>query len=91
MKRINLFIVMVLVLLAGSLVAGEQQTLKMKIEGMTCGMCEAKVKKQLSSLCKEITIDREKGEGVCKHEASITPDQILLEANKTGFKTTKLN
>lgn len=72
------------------LVAAGEQTLKIKIEGMTCGMCEAKVKKQLSLLCKEITIDREKGEGICKHEPSVTPDQILSEANKTGFKTTAI-
>lgn len=91
MKRISLFIVTVSLFFSANLVAGDQQTLKMKIEGMTCGMCEAKVKKQLSALCQEITIDREKGEGICKHEASITPDQILSEANKTGFKTSKLN
>ena len=91
MKRVNLFIVMALLLLAGSLVAGEQQTLKMKIEGMKCGLCEAKVKKQLSSLCKEITVDREKGEGICKYESPTTADQIIQEANKTRFKTSKLN
>lgn len=90
MRRIIVTIAMILFLPVFLVAAGEQ-TLKMKIEGMTCGMCEAKVKKQLSSLCKEIMIDREKGEGVCKHEASVTPDQILSEANKTGFKTSKLN
>lgn len=78
-------------LLPALLSAGEPQTLKMKIEGMTCGLCEAKVKKQLSPLCKEITINQEKGEGVCKYESPATPDQILSEANKTGFKTSKSN
>ncbi|MBI3541593.1 MAG: heavy-metal-associated domain-containing protein [Deltaproteobacteria bacterium] len=54
-------------------------------------MCKARVEKQLSSLCKEVSIDREKGEGSCRYESPVTPDQILTEANKTGFKTTKLN
>ncbi|MBI1909848.1 MAG: heavy-metal-associated domain-containing protein [Deltaproteobacteria bacterium] len=89
MKQI-ITVVMAL-LLPGLLSAAEPQTLKMKIEGMTCGMCEAKVKKQLSSLCKEITIDREKGEGICKYGSPATADQIIQEANKTGFKTSKLN
>lgn len=81
----------VLLLLSVQLFAAEKQALKMKIEGMTCGMCEAKVKKQLSSVCKEVVIDREKGEGVCSYQAPVTVEQILSEANKTGFKTTKLN
>ena len=89
MKQI--IIAAIAMLLPGLLSAGELQTLKMKIDGMTCGQCEAKVKKQLASLCKEITIDLERGEGVCRHEALITTDQILSEANKTGFKTSKLN
>lgn len=90
MKRIIITIAMALFLPA-LLVAAEEQTLKMKIEGMKCGLCEAKLKKQLSSLCKEIQIDREKGEGVCKFEAPVKPEQILLEANRTGLKTSSLN
>ncbi len=89
MKQI--IIAMMVMLLPSLLSAAEPQTLKMKIEGMTCGMCEAKVKKQLSSLCKEITVDREKGEGVCTYESPTTTEQIIQEANKTGFKTSKLN
>ncbi len=88
MKRI--ITTTVALLFPGFLLAGEPQTVKMKIEGMTCGMCEAKVKKQLSSLCKEITVDREKGEGVCKFESPITAGQVIQEANKTGYKTSEL-
>lgn len=89
MRRIIITIAMALFLPA-LLIAAEEQTLKLKIEGMTCGMCEAKVKQQLSSVCKEITVDRGEGKGVCKYESPVTPDQILAEANKTGFKTTAL-
>lgn len=77
------------VLFASALaLAGEPQTLRLKIEGMTCGMCEAKVKQQLSSVCKEISIDRGEGKGLCTYEPPVTPDQIIAEANRTGFKTT---
>lgn len=89
MRRTIITITMALFLPALLAAAGEQ-TLKMKIEGMTCGICEAKVKKQLSLLCKEITIDREKGKGVCKYGPPTTPDQIVQEANKTGFKTSAI-
>ena len=78
-------------ILPGLLSAAEPQILKMKIEGMTCGMCEAKVKKQLSAICKELTINRDKGEGVCRYESPMTVEKILSEANKTGFKTAVLN
>lgn len=90
MRHIIITIAVVLFLPA-FLIAVEGQTLKMKIEGMTCGMCEVKVKKQLSSLCKEITVDHKKGEGICKFESPVTSDQILSEANKTGFKTSRRN
>lgn len=90
MKRIGFAIAISSIFLSGALSAGEPQSLKLKIESMTCGMCEAKVKQQLSSVCKEITVDRGEGKGVCKYESPVTPDQILSEANKTGFKTTAL-
>lgn len=90
MKQIMCVIILAL-LFPGLLSAEEPQTLRMKIEGMTCGACAAKVKRQLSSLCKEVTINLEKGEGICQYEASVTPDQIVEEANKTGFKTSKTN
>ncbi|MBI4373895.1 MAG: heavy-metal-associated domain-containing protein, partial [Deltaproteobacteria bacterium] len=70
--------------------AAEPQTLKMKIEGMTCGMCCAKVEKQLSSLCQKVHCDHQKGEAVCTGPSG-TLDQIVEEAGKTGFKTFKLN
>lgn len=83
MKRIS---IAMLVSLFASVVlwAGEPQILTMKIEGMTCGLCE--VKKQLSSVCKDMTIDREKGEGICKYEDPVTPDQVLSEATRRGSR-----
>ncbi len=89
MKRI--ITAVVVSLLPGLLSAAEPQILKMKIEGMTCGACSAKVEKKLSPLCKEVKVDHKKGEGICKYESPTTTEQILQEANKTGFRTTKLN
>jgi copper chaperone CopZ len=91
MKRLKISLVGLSLILPSLSFAGEPQSLKMKIEGMTCGMCEAKVKSQLSSFCKELSVDRDKGEAVCRYEPPATPEQILSEANKTGFKTTQLN
>lgn len=69
----------------------KMQTLNLKIEGMTCGICSAKVKKSLTGLCKEATIDWKKGEGVCTCEGACDKEKILSESNKTGFKTTLKN
>jgi len=91
MKYLKVSLVSLSLVLPSLVFAGEPQSLKMKIEGMTCGFCEKKVKSQLSSLCKDLSIDREKGEAVCKYEPPATLEQILSEANKTGFKTTQLN
>lgn len=91
MKYLKVSLVSLSILLPSLSFAGEPQSLKMKIDGMTCGFCVKKVQSQLSSLCKDLTIDRDKGEAVCKYDPPATPEQILSEANKTGFKTTQLN
>jgi copper chaperone CopZ len=91
MKRLKISLVGLSLILPSLSFAGEPQSLKMKIEGMTCGFCVKKVQSQLSSLCKDLMVDREKGEAVCKYEPPATSEQILSEANKTGFKTTKIN
>lgn len=76
------------VLLPGLVFADGLKTVTMKIEGMTCSHCVKQVESQLSSLCKDLKIDLEKGEGICRYAPPTTPDQIVAEANKTGFKTT---
>lgn len=63
----------------------ETKTLTLKIEGMTCGACAKKVKRELSKVCDEASVDLQKGEGVCKYQDPVTPDQILKEAKKSGF------
>jgi len=86
MKRFMKGTIAAVLFVSGFLYAGEEQILKMKIEGMTCGMCEAKVKKQLSSSCTELTVNRKKGEASCKCAEGVTADQVIAECNKTGFK-----
>lgn len=88
MKRMIITITMAL-LLPALLVAAREQTLKMKIEGMTCGMCETKVKKQLSSFCDPISIDHKKGSALCTLKEGAKDGQVVEECNKTGFKCTK--
>ena len=90
MKKILIGSFTAMIFLPGLLLAEELKTARVKIEGMTCGMCAKKVESQLSSLCKEVKVDREKGEGVCKYAPPTTPEQIVAEANKAGFKTTVL-
>ncbi|GEM_PF-510298 len=55
----------------------------------TC--CLGDISKAVKEIKKEFSIDRGKGEGLCRYESPVTLEQILSEANKTGFKTTKLN
>lgn len=87
MKRTVLFIASFFLLVAGVVSAGKSHQAKLKIEGMTCGMCAAKVKKQLKALCSEMSVDVAGGEGVCTYQEPVTVEQIVEEANKTGFKT----
>ncbi|HSA60072.1 MAG TPA: hypothetical protein VLJ37_10355, partial [bacterium] len=49
--------------------------------------CADKFKEELSSLCKDLTLDIQSGEAVCLYEDPVTPKQILKKANKTGLPT----
>jgi len=60
--------------------------LTLKIDGMTCDSCVNKVKKQLSGVCHEVHVDLKNGEGMCHYDDPITQEQILSEAQKTGFQ-----
>lgn len=93
MKKTKTIVMMFSLLLPALTSAGsEVRTLKMKIEGMTCGMCVKKVEYKLAPLCKkELSVDLKKGEGLCRYETPVTEWQVLTEANKTGLKTMKLN
>ncbi|PIR19981.1 MAG: hypothetical protein COV45_08380 [Deltaproteobacteria bacterium CG11_big_fil_rev_8_21_14_0_20_47_16] len=65
------------------------QTLQMNIDGMTCGNCAAKVKKTLAPICKEVTVNLKAGTGTCIYDAPVTAEQVLAEAQKTGFTITQ--
>lgn len=85
MKKMMWVVVMIMV---PTMAMAAAQTLQLKIDGMTCDSCAAKVKKTLASVCKEITVDQKAGAGVCTYEAPVTADQVLIEAKKTGFTIT---
>lgn len=74
-----------LVAMTGSLHAAPQ-VLKMKIDGMTCGNCEAKVKKQLSALCKDYSVSYKTGDGSCTYDAPTTVDQVTAAVTQLGYK-----
>lgn len=88
MKKIITGSFSLLLLLSNPVVADELKTVTMKIEGLTCDHCVSEVESKLSSLCKNLKVDFKTGEGVCQYVPPVTSDQIVAEANKTGFKTT---
>ena len=71
--------------------AGEgSQTLKMKIDGMTCEMCVKSLETKLAPLCKKsLSVDLKKGEGVCGYESPVTEAEVLAAVQKAGFKAAK--
>ncbi|HSA58310.1 MAG TPA: hypothetical protein VLJ37_01330, partial [bacterium] len=82
MKRILTILFLVTSIPAG---ASEGQVLKMKVDHLACLRCADKFKEELSSLCKDLTLDIQSGEAVCLYEDPVTPKQILKKANKTGL------
>ncbi len=86
MKKI-MMMVGVMIVMSGVLHAAPQ-VLKMKIDGMTCGDCEARVKKQLSTLCKDSSVSYKTGNGSCTFDAPTTADQVTSAVTKLGYKVT---
>lgn len=64
------------------------QRLVLKIEGMTCGHCAERVKKQLSQVCSNADVSLENKKAVCDYKAPVTEKEIISEAEKTGFTIT---
>ncbi|MDO8526112.1 MAG: heavy metal-associated domain-containing protein [Deltaproteobacteria bacterium] len=76
----------VLLLCATSVYAADTKTVSLKVEGMTCESCVKKLKKQLSGLCSELQVFLKEEKAVCTYGGSVTTEQIIAEANKTGFQ-----
>jgi hypothetical protein len=84
------FLLIAALCLSGSLRAApvsEGKTLKLKVDHLACLSCAEKFKEELSSLCKDLTLDTQNGEALCRYEDPVTPKQILKKANKTGLPT----
>lgn len=86
MNRMRLMVVTVSLLLPGWLGAVEKKDVTLKVEGMTCGMCKAKVEGQLSGLCETVSADHKNGSAHCTLREGVKTDQVVEECNKTGFK-----
>ncbi len=58
-----------------------------KIEGMMCGHCEARVKKALSELpeVSEAIVSHEKGNAIIKLSSEISDDKIKKTIEEQGY------
>lgn len=91
MKNILWAVITLSLIQAGTLLAkGEAtQTAKVKIEGMTCSVCAAKVKKEWESLCLQRSVDWKSGEGTCSFDPAKTKAEDIVKAvEAVGFKGT---
>lgn len=91
MKKILWAVIVASLIQADTLFAKEEatQTAKVKIEGMTCSVCAAKIKKQWESLCLQSSVDWKSGEGTCSFDpAKAKAEDIVKAVEAAGFKGT---
>lgn len=93
MKRLSMFVLSLLLLLGSASAFAEKapaqgtKTLHLQIEGMTCGMCSAKLEKKLSALCTEVSVDHATGHGACVYETAKTSEAAIVKVvSDTGYK-----
>ncbi len=89
MKKRLLLAVLILTL-PGVLGASETQSIRMKVKRMACLACAEKLKGDLTSLCREISIDIKKGELVCRFVPPTTPKKILSMAKTSGMGVSRI-
>lgn len=56
------------------------KTVHMKIEGMTCAMCSAMIRKKLEPVCQSVSIDHKSGHGQCTYESGKTSQDAVVKA-----------
>ena len=64
----------------------------MKIEGMMCGHCEARVKKALEALPQvaEAQVSHEKGTAVVKLNADVSHEELTRAVEEQDYKVTSV-
>lgn len=70
-------------------VAGETDTVLIPVEGMSCAVCAAKVKKALQSIdgVQEAKIDLARREARVRYvEDKVSPEQLVRAINQLGYK-----
>lgn len=70
-------------------VAGETKTVLIPVEGMSCVVCAARVKKGLQSIdgVQEAEIDLERREARVRYvEGKVSPEQLVAAVNQLGYK-----
>ena len=65
----------------------------MKIEGMMCGHCEARVKKTLEALAQvdEAIVSHEKDEAIVKLNASISDEELTKAIEDQDYKVVSID
>lgn len=88
MKKFTLSILLFVLCAPLSLTAKPaKRHVDIKVEGMTCGMCEKKIQEELSRLCLESSISYKQGMGHCTYlEGEIGPNDILKAVDKAGYQ-----
>jgi copper chaperone CopZ len=74
---------------AGAAIAGETKTVRMPVEGMSCVVCAASVKKALQSIegVQEAEINLERREARVRYvEGQVSPEQLMAAVNQLGYK-----
>jgi copper chaperone CopZ len=71
-------------------VAGETKTVRIPVQGMSCVVCAASVKKALQSIdgVQEAEISLERREARVRYyvEGKVSPEQLVAAVNQLGYK-----
>lgn len=74
---------------ASAAVTGQIKTLRIPVQGMTCAVCAANVKKALQSVkgVQEAVIDLERREARVRYsDGKVSPEQLVAVINQLGYK-----
>lgn len=83
-----------IMMMSGSIYAGQTETVEFSVEGMTCGGCSGKVSACINELegIDEAEVSLEEGKATVTFDASVTNADIIIAAvEKVGFTAKEVN
>lgn len=83
-----------IMMMSGSIYAGETETVEFSVEGMTCGGCSGKVSACIIELegIEDAEVSLEDGKAVVTFDASATnANSIIAAIEKVGFTAKEVN